>query len=129
MVPRNTCGLAYLAAHYRFGDCDQHVNPISEVIISPKSFYLISPPTYGTVHAYVLGKKRLPEAEAANLWKQMVCCVQDCHSKGIIIRDLKMGKFVFVDKERWVLCLRFKIYLLSGFWSMDCHSILLIFYL
>lgn len=69
-------------------------------MLSPKIFYLISPLTYGTVHSYVLSKKHLPEAEAAHLWRQMVCCVENCHSKGIIISDLRMSKFVFVDKEK-----------------------------
>lgn len=90
-----------MSAHHRFEDFDQYVNPILEIIVNPNFFYLISPFTYGTVHSYLLSKKFLPEAEAAHLWKQMVCCVEKCHSKGIIVRDLKMSLFVFVDEERY----------------------------
>jgi hypothetical protein len=50
---------------------------------------------------------------------------QDCHSKGIIIRDLKMGKFVFVDKERRVLCLGMASHLMP--WEQTVILFLLIF--
>lgn len=93
-------GLNLLGAYHRLDDFGSYVNTIHEIIMSPKCFYLIFPVNYGNVHAYLLAKKRLREEEAAHLFRQMVAAVKHCHSNGIILRDLKLGKFVFTDKER-----------------------------
>lgn len=100
VVPRTQEGLQLIAGYHRLEEGCDAISKVQEVILSPKSFYLIMPPTYGTVHSYLLAKKKLREPEAANIFRQMVQAVQFCHEKGIVLRDLKMGKFVFHDKER-----------------------------
>jgi len=97
---RDDRGVNVLAAHERLGDCSEFINPVSELIVSPKYFYLISPPNYGNLHSYIHSKTALKETRARSLFQQMVSIVKFCHSKGIILRDLKMGRFVFTDKER-----------------------------
>lgn len=100
MCLRDERGVSILAAHERLGECSEFVNPINELIVTPKYFCLISPATYGNLHSYIYSKSALKETEAKSLFKQMVSIVNYCHSKGIILRDLKMGRFVFTDKER-----------------------------
>ena len=62
--------------------------------------YAIYEPHYGDLHTYMKEKKRLDEPEARHIFKQCVQAVADCHDNGIIIRDIKLKKFVFVDAER-----------------------------
>jgi len=102
-LSRNPNGLAILAAYHRLEECPQFVNQVAEAILTPKTLYLIMPKHYGSVHSYLLEKGNLREAEAANIFKQMVEIVQHCHSKGIVLRDIKLGKFVFADKSKSVL--------------------------
>lgn len=98
---RDDRGVSILAAHQRLGEeCSDFVVPISELIVHPKYFYLISPATFGNLHSYIYSKSSLKETEAKSLFKQMVSIVNFCHSKGVILRDLKLGRFVFTDKER-----------------------------
>jgi len=96
-------GVGILAAHERLGECSEFVNPISELIVTPKHFCFISPATYGNLHSYIYSKTSLKECEAKQLFKQMVSIVNFCHSRGLILRDLKMGKFVFTNKERTII--------------------------
>ncbi len=43
---------------------------------------------------------RLKESEAKSLFYQIVQVVQECHENGIIVRDIKLKKFVFADAEK-----------------------------
>lgn len=36
--------------------------------------------------------------------------VKTCHEQGIVLRDLKLRKFVFADAERWVFFYRYYMY-------------------
>lgn len=56
----------------------------------------------GDLHSYVRVRKRLRESEAKRLFRQMCAVVKSCHEQGIVLRDLKLRKFVFADTERWV---------------------------
>jgi len=100
IVPRNATGLGLLAAYHRLEEFSDCIGAIHEIVLSPKLVYIIFPLNYGSVHSYILAKKKLSEPEAALLFKQIVSAVHYCHGKGIVLRDLKMGKFVFCDKER-----------------------------
>lgn len=60
-------------------------------------------PSYGDLHTYICNKKRLKESEAVDFFHQIVSIVSDCHNNGIILRDLKLRKFVFSDPQRFVL--------------------------
>lgn len=54
----------------------------------------------GDLHSYVRVRKRLREPEAKRLFRQMCEVVKSCHEQGIVLRDLKLRKFVFADAER-----------------------------
>jgi tribbles-like protein len=50
-------------------------------------------------------KKKLDELEAKFIFKQCVQAVLDCHENGIILRDIKLKKFVFLNEERTKLAI------------------------
>jgi len=54
------------------------------------------------LHSIVRSKKRLSEADAAPLFAQVVAAVAHCHEKNIVLRDLKLRKFIFKDEARYV---------------------------
>ncbi|XP_015786694.1 tribbles homolog 2 [Tetranychus urticae] len=54
---------------------------------------------------YVRDKGKLTENEARPLFYQICAIVADFHSKGIVLRDVKLRKFVFKDPERTQLTL------------------------
>lgn len=60
-------------------------------------FYLLP---QGDLHSHVRVRKRLREPEARRLFRQMCEVVKCCHEQGIVLRDLKLRKFVFADTER-----------------------------
>ena len=53
----------------------------------------------GDLHSHVRVRKRLRENEARRLFRQMCEVVKTCHEQGIVLRDLKLRKFVFADAE------------------------------
>ncbi|KAI5639644.1 protein kinase domain-containing protein [Phthorimaea operculella] len=91
-----------LQAHYRL-DGHPHVNPIHEVLVGDKRVYLIFPRSHSDLHSYVRARKRLREHEARRLFRQMAETVAACHEQGIVLRDLKLRKFVFADPQRTTL--------------------------
>lgn len=62
--------------------------------------YVIFDQFFGDLHSYMKEKKRLDEAEAKQIFRQCVEAVNDCHQNGIIVRDIKLKKFVFIDSEK-----------------------------
>uniref|UniRef100_H2Z4X5 Protein kinase domain-containing protein n=1 Tax=Ciona savignyi TaxID=51511 RepID=H2Z4X5_CIOSA len=52
------------------------------------------------LHSYVRSKRRLAEVVAAPLFHQVVAAVAHAHGHNIILRDLKLRKFIFRDAER-----------------------------
>lgn len=88
-----------LQAHYRL-DGHPHVNPIHEVLVGDKRVYLIFPRSHSDLHSYVRARKRLREHEARRLFRQVAETVAACHEQGIVLRDLKLKKFVFADPQR-----------------------------
>lgn len=88
-----------LTAHYRL-DCHPHVNSLHEVLLGDKLMYLMFPPSHGDLHSHVRHRKRLREPEARRLFRQMAETVRSCHEQGIVLRDLKLRKFVFADPQR-----------------------------
>lgn len=86
-------------------ESSERVYSFSEIILDDFNAYVIYDPHYGDLHTYMKEKKRLDEAEAKYLFKQCVEAVMECHENGIIVRDIKLKKFVFVDAERSKLML------------------------
>ncbi|XP_037817983.1 tribbles [Lucilia sericata] len=52
------------------------------------------------LHTYLRDKHRLSEAETRCLFHQICETVLVCHRNGIILRDLKLKRFFFVDEAR-----------------------------
>lgn len=88
-----------VSAHYRL-DSHPRISSLHEVLVCNKHLYLIFPRAYGDLHSYVRSRKRLRESEARRIFRQVAETVQLCHKNGIVLRDLKLRKFVFVDPER-----------------------------
>ena len=91
-----------VSAHYRL-DSHPRVSSLHEVVVGNRYLYLVYPKAHGDLHSYVRSRKRLRESEAKRLFKQIAETVQVCHRNGIVLRDLKLRKFVFADPQRWVL--------------------------
>ncbi|KAJ8967692.1 hypothetical protein NQ314_002682 [Rhamnusium bicolor] len=88
-----------VSAHYRL-DFHPRVSSLHEVIARNRYLYLVFPKAHGDLHSYVRSRKRLRESEAKRLFKQIAETVQVCHENGIVLRDLKLRKFVFADPQR-----------------------------
>ena len=77
-----------------------HINSIEEILLGELKAYVFFKQSYGDLHSYVRTKKKLREPEASLLFRQIVEAVSCCHENGVILRDLKLRKFVFKDPER-----------------------------
>ncbi|XP_069035533.1 tribbles homolog 3 [Lepisosteus oculatus] len=83
----------------------ENISRVSEVVTGERSVYVFFARSYGDMHSYVRACKRLPEEEAARLFGQMAAAVAHCHEHGVVLRDLKLRKFVFADLQRTKLVL------------------------
>jgi len=92
---------AKIAAYCRLYE-NTSVVKIHEIIQGDKFVYVFFDKNYGDLHSYVRRKKRLKEEEAVALFKQIAESVAQCHEYGVVIRDLKLRKFVFTNPERLV---------------------------
>lgn len=88
-----------LAAYFRV-DGHNHVVSIREIVLGKAFAYVIFDRHYGDLHSYVKASRRLKEDEARTLFAQIVAAVAHCHSHGVVVRDLKLRKFVFADPDR-----------------------------
>ncbi|XP_070815703.1 tribbles homolog 3 [Chaetodon trifascialis] len=93
-----------LAAYTRIGHHD-NICGLLDVVIGQDSVYVFLPGHHGDMHAYVRNRKRLGEEEAGHLFTQMLSAVTHCHHNGVVLRDLKLRRFVFTDKYRTRLAL------------------------
>lgn len=78
----------------------EHVNQVVDILFTKQYVYLMFEKSYGDLHSYIRSKRRLKEDEASRLFKQIVEAVCHSHNTGVVIRDLKLRKFVFKDAER-----------------------------
>lgn len=88
-----------ISAHYRL-DSHPRVSSLHEVLVGRRYLYLVFPKAHGDLHSYVRSRKRLRESEAKKLFRQISETVQICHQNGIVLRDLKLRKFVFSDQQK-----------------------------
>ncbi|XP_069006119.1 tribbles homolog 3 [Embiotoca jacksoni] len=93
-----------LAAYARIGNHD-NICGLLDVVIGQDNVYVFLPGHHGDMHAYVRSRKRLDEQEAGLLFGQMLNAVMHCHRQGVVLRDLKLRRFVFTDKYRTRLAL------------------------
>ncbi|XP_012866252.1 PREDICTED: tribbles homolog 3 [Dipodomys ordii] len=75
-----------------------------EVLRGPQLYVFFSR-TCGDMHSLVRRRRRIPEPEAAALFRQMATAVAHCHQHGLVLRDLKLRRFVFTNWERTKLVL------------------------
>jgi len=86
-----------------------HVNTAVEVVVGASSAYVLqraSPCGGGfgeDLHAYVRRRRRLAEREAAHLFTQALSAVAHCHRHSVVVRDVKLRRFLFADHDRCVL--------------------------
>ena len=76
------------------------INKIIEILVSDSYAYVFFERAFGDLHSYVRTKRRLKEEEASKLFYQIVSVVAHCHDAGVVLRDLKLRKFVFQNEER-----------------------------
>lgn len=88
-----------LAAYDRIGK-HENICALQDVVIGQNKVYVFLPGHHGDMHAYVRNRKRLNEEEAGLLFAQMLNAVMHCHDHGVVLRDLKLRRFVFIDKYR-----------------------------
>lgn len=73
----------------------------SELVVGDDGhFYYFEPKNYGSLHAHVVERKRLSEQECLWFFRQIIALLVFCHRRGVVLRDLKLRKFVFADPER-----------------------------
>ncbi|XP_022185443.1 tribbles homolog 2 [Nilaparvata lugens] len=100
MIGRDSSQL--LTAHHRL-DGEAHMNRLHEVLQLPHPCHhtlLVFAVSHGDLHSHVRCRKRLREPEARRLFRQMATAVSACHRNGVVLRDLKLRKFVFSDPHR-----------------------------
>lgn len=87
---------------YRLMDKYESISRIHEILVEQNgnNVYVIFGAHHGNLYTYVREKKYLSEFEAAPIFKQCVEAVRDCHENGIIVSDVKLNKFVFLDSEK-----------------------------
>ncbi|XP_015928328.1 tribbles homolog 2 [Parasteatoda tepidariorum] len=88
-----------LRGHFRL-DSHPNINTVEEVLVGKSCTYIVFLKCFGDLHSYVRNKRNLRESEALSLFKQVASAVAACHSAGIVLRDLKLRKFVFKDQEK-----------------------------
>jgi tribbles-like protein len=78
----------------------ENISEIGEIILGETQAYVFFPQHYGDLHSYIRSKRKLKETEACRLFQQIIAAVLHCHVNGVVLRDLKLRKFVFKDPER-----------------------------
>ncbi|XP_025255946.1 tribbles homolog 3 isoform X1 [Theropithecus gelada] len=83
----------------------KHVAQPTEVLAGTQLLYAFFTRTHGDMHSLVRSCRRIPEPDAAVLFRQMATALAHCHQHGLVLRDLKLCRFVFTDRERKKLVL------------------------
>jgi len=83
----------------------EYVYKYEHLLHKDEFVYVFYKPYFGDLHSYMKEKKKLDELEAKFIFKQCVQAVLDCHENGIILRDIKLKKFVFINEERTKLAI------------------------
>ena len=88
-----------LAAYFALGQ-HPHINQILEILLGETRAYVFFERSHGDMHSFVRTCKKLREDEAARLFHQIASAVAHCHDNGLVLRDLKLRKFVFKNEDR-----------------------------
>lgn len=79
------------------------VHAITEVTRLHDKVFVFSTRPFGDLHNFLKQHRKLKEGLAAKIFRQIVLLVKDAHRKNVVLRDLKLKKFVFADPERYCL--------------------------
>ncbi|XP_029588882.1 tribbles homolog 2 [Salmo trutta] len=93
------CYQESLAAYFALGR-HEHINQVVEVLLGEQRAYVFFERSHGDMHSFVRTCKKLREDEAARLFRQIASAVAHCHDNGVVLRDLKLRKFVFRNEDR-----------------------------
>lgn len=63
-------------------------------------FLVIHRKTGADLHSHIRSKKLLGEQECKRLFRQVVEAVQHCHVNKVLVGELKLKKFVFLDEDK-----------------------------
>lgn len=95
-------------AYFQLKDCKSQKyghnlirSPTDIVYLSKRQSYVLFPfyrEAYGDLFMYSKQKKKLDEIEARELFHQICEFTHACHKLGIVLRDMALHKFAFVDK-------------------------------
>lgn len=90
-----------VAHHALMGGCEGVRSPL-EMVVSAcrRRAWVVFPAHHGDLHSYVRVRRRLREVEAQRLFTKVAATVAACHDAGLVLRDLKLRKFVFTDPDR-----------------------------
>ena len=61
---------------------------------------VLYPKAHGAIHGYLKHRKKLSEVEAARYYQQIINIIANAHKSGVVLRDLKLKKFIFTDLSR-----------------------------
>ncbi|XP_033119990.1 tribbles homolog 2-like [Anneissia japonica] len=78
----------------------ENINQVLEILLGDSYAYAFFERDHGDMHSHIRSNRKLSEDEAKGLFKQIVAAVMHCHSSGVVLRDLKLRKFVFRDNQR-----------------------------
>ncbi|MGH0164353.1 UNVERIFIED_CONTAM: hypothetical protein FKN15_061981 [Acipenser sinensis] len=88
-----------LAAYFCLS-AHENINQIAEILLGEARAYVFFEKSHGDMHSFVRTCKKLREDEAARLFHQIASAVAHCHDSGVVLRDLKLRKFVFKNEDR-----------------------------
>lgn len=100
-IPLDRCYFALTP--YAVVGSHPNIDDVKEIVMGATCAYVMHETllTYSEdLHAYVRRRRRLPEPEAARLFAQLLDVTAHCHHRGVVVRDIKLRRFVFVDDER-----------------------------
>lgn len=82
-----------------FASIDRTNQP-QEVCVVGQEAFLVYSGAYGDLHSHLRQRRKLGELEAAKYFRQIVELLCSAHANNIVLRDLKLKKFVFSDANR-----------------------------
>lgn len=95
---------ASLAAYFHLPAHANLKQPVDIVLADPVAYVFFNP-SYGDMHSFVRSFKKLHEDEATRVFQQIVSVVAHCHDNGVVLKDIKLRRFVFQNEERTLLTL------------------------
>lgn len=71
-----------------------------DVCIVDQEAVVVRPIFFGDLHGYLKQNKRLSEMQACIYFRQIIKVIDHAHKHGLVLRDLKLKKFIFTDTSK-----------------------------